>query len=221
MSKIFNHFILLILKDSVIITSLSKSYMLLCVSMLIFLSANAEVTLNALFSNHMVLQRERPIPVWGKATPGEKVSVTFNFETKTTTTGIDGKWMVLLSSQKVYLTPKILKVRGTNEITISDVLVGDVWLGTGQSNMDFTVSGTDGRERFMNSVDELYNGIRLFKVEQAKADMPAEEVGGKWMEPTKQNINGFSAILFFFGEALHERQPGVPLGLIRSSMGYT
>ncbi|MDD4922313.1 MAG: sialate O-acetylesterase [Bacteroidales bacterium] len=193
----------------------------LCLCLFSFFSANAAVTLHPLFCDHMVLQREKPLPVWGKANPGEKVSVTFNGETKTVETQADGRWMVHLSPQKVSTNPQVLKVRGSNELLISDVLVGDVWLGTGQSNMDFSVSGTDGQDRIKKSADGLYNGIRLFKVEQKIADKPVDEVVGKWQEPTRQNILGFSATLFFFAEALHERQPNVPLGLIRSSVGAT
>ncbi len=194
---------------------------LLFVSLAICLPIQAQVTLHRLFSDHMVLQRERPLPVWGKASPGEKVSVTFNNETKSTTARADGGWMVKLSPQKISTIPQILKVTGKNVLTVSDVLVGDVWLGTGQSNMDFSVSGTDGAERVKKSADGLYNGIRIFKVEQVVSDFPVDTLGGKWLESTKENIKGFSATLFFFGEALHERQPGVPLGLIRSSVGAT
>ncbi|HTJ79378.1 MAG TPA: sialate O-acetylesterase [Rariglobus sp.] len=190
-------------------------------SLFFCLSSSAEVSLNPLFGDHMVLQRERPVPVWGKASPGEKVSVVFGAETKTTSAGADGKWMVELSPLAVSLTPATLTVRGTNEVTVSDVLVGDVWLGTGQSNMDFSVSGTDGAERIKASKPGQYDGIRLFKVETVVADEPVEAVQGQWKDATTPNVMGFSAVLFFFAEELHQREPGVPLGLIRCSVGAT
>jgi sialate O-acetylesterase len=185
------------------------------------LAASADVVLNPMFGNHMVLQREKPLPVWGTASPGEKVAVTFNASVQHATADTDGRWMVRLPAQKVSKVPAVLSVKGNNEITISDVLVGDVWLGTGQSNMDWAVSATDGKENVQKSMPGQYDGIRLFKVEQAIADEPLREVKGAWTEAKKETVMGFSATLFFFGESLKQRQPDVPLGLIRSSVGAT
>ena len=185
------------------------------------MAASADVVLNPMFGNHMVLQRERPLPVWGTASPGEKITVTFNASVQRVTADAAGKWMVRLPAQKLSKTPAVLSVKGNNEITLSDVLVGDVWLGAGQSNMDWSVSATDGKESVQKSVPGQYDGIRLFKVEQAGADEPLNEVKGTWTEAKKETVMGFSATLFFFGESLKQRQPDVPLGLIRSSVGAT
>lgn len=185
------------------------------------LPSAAEVSFNPIFGDHMVLQRERPLPVWGKANAGEKVTVTFNQSTQSTTADGEGHWRVVFPPQAVSVKPQTLVARGTNEVKISDVLVGDVWLGTGQSNMDFTVNGTDGKDRIQKSAPSAYDGIRLFKVPTLDVDTPGDEVAGQWEEATVPKIMGFSATLFFFGETVHERQPGVPLGLIRSSVGAT
>lgn len=183
--------------------------------------ADAEVRLHQLFGNHMVLQRESPVPVWGWADPGEKVSVRFKNETKTTIASADGHWQVLLEPLKTSTAPAELVVQGSNTLKITDVLVGDVWLGTGQSNMDFSVHGTDGAERIRSMPPGVLDGVRLFKVEQAVEDAPVEALAGQWTDATAPHAMGFSATLLFFGEELTRRQPGVPLGLIRSSVGAT
>ncbi len=184
-------------------------------------TASADVSLNPIFGDHMVLQRDQPLPIWGNASAGEKISVTFNTTTLRTEADSAGKWMVRFPAQKVSNAPLTLSVKGNNEVTVSDILVGDVWLGTGQSNMDWVVSGSDGKDKVQNSAPDQYAGIRLFKVAEAGADQPLEKVSGAWTDAGKQNALGFSATLFFFGESLKQRQPGVPLGLIRSSIGAT
>jgi len=185
--------------------------------------ARSEIALHPLFSDHMVLQRERLLPVWGTGAPGEKVVVTFNGESRAAVTNAQGKWMVQLSPQRLSTAPLVLTARGTNEVKVSDILVGDVWLGTGQSNMDYTVNGTDGVDRVKAAAPDAYKGIRLFKAPVSTMDDPQGTFSesAAWEEPTVDNIMGFSAVLFYFGEELHKRIPGVPLGLIRSSRGAT
>lgn len=193
------------------------------IAMLALLSpARADVVLNPLFGDHMVVQRERPLPVWGKADPGEKIAVAFAGQLQSTTAGTDGAWMVFFNPLPVSTEARALTVKGRNEIILSDVLVGDVWLGSGQSNMDFSVGGTDRSEAIKHMPAGTFDGLRLFIVEQATTDEPRKEVaGGRWMEPATDNIMRFSATMFYFGEELHQRLPGVPLGLVRSSVGAT
>jgi len=182
----------------------------------------SEVTLNPIFGDHMVLQREKPVPVWGKADPGEKVAVSFGGQTQVATANSEGRWAVTLKPMPVSSASRILNVKGKNEISISDVLVGDVWLGSGQSNMDFPVGNTDRREEIKQMREGAFEGIRLFIVDQSTTDEPQESIaGGKWKEPVTGHIMEFSATLFYFGEELQKRMPGVPLGLIRSSVGAT
>ncbi|BCU78585.1 9-O-acetylesterase [Luteolibacter sp. LG18] len=198
--------------------SITRVFLVTAVGML---AASADVVLNPIFGDHMVLQREKPLPVWGTASPNERITVTFNGFVERATADAAGKWMVRLPAQKLSKVPAVLSVKGNNEITLSDILVGDVWLGTGQSNMDWVVSGTDGKEAVQKSMPGQYDGIRLFKVGEAVADEPLREVKGAWTEARKETVMGFSATLFFFGESLKLRQPDVPLGLIRSSLGAT
>ena len=108
-------------------------------------SLSAEVKLPPVFASHMVLQRDKPVPVWGTADAGEKVAVAIGGQTQETTAGADGKWMVKLSPMPANAVPQTLEVRGGNKIEFTDVLVGEVWLGSGQSNMEWPVSQSDAR----------------------------------------------------------------------------
>lgn len=189
--------------------------------LLIQIPATADVVVNPLFSDHMVLQRDRPLPVWGKADPNEPVTVSFAGDSKSTKAGADGRWKVLLSPKAVSRTPRELTIQGHNLVTIKDVLVGDVWLGMGQSNMDWSLSATDRREAIEKMPPGTFDSIRLCKVGDVQLDEPADEARASWTLAGTKEIMGFSGTLFYFGEALNQRRPDVPLGLIRSSVGAT
>src|SRR5690606_6214739 len=103
----------------------------------------ADVVPSPLFQDHAVLQRDKPVPVWGRADAGEKVTVTFAGQTKTTTAGADGRWSVTLDPLSVNAQPATLTIAGKNTVTISDVLVGEVWLASGQSNMEWSVDNAN------------------------------------------------------------------------------
>jgi sialate O-acetylesterase len=182
---------------------------------------SAEVTPNSLFCDHMVLQRERPLPIWGVADPGEKISVRFAGETKQGTAGADGKWMVVLKPKPVSGNGQALVIQGKNTVTVKDVLVGDVWLGTGQSNMDWNLNVTDRKEEILKMPPGTFDRIRLFKVAETGADAPMANAAGTWTLASTEEIMKFSATLFYFGEELQKHLPEVPLGLIRSSVGAT
>lgn len=180
-------------------------------------AARAEVKLPAVFSDHMVLQRDAVVPVWGWGAPGEKITVTFAGQSRATQAGADGKWTVTLSR----LSPgdaTTLTVRGTNTITIDDVLVGEVWLGSGQSNMAMTVNRANDFEREKGAA--IFPDIRMFKEESGGATEPQSVGKGHWLVCTPENVGGFSAALYFFGREIH-RSLGVPVGLINSSVGGT
>jgi sialate O-acetylesterase len=204
-------------------TSKSRNANLALIAVLAFSSftIKADVALNSIFSDHMVIQRDRPVPVWGTASPNEKVSITFNGSTKSTTAQSDGKWMVTLAPQVASMTPQTLSVQGNNKVDVSDVLVGDVWVGTGQSNMDFPVTMTDGKDRIQHAPPGQFDGIRLLKVPETESDQPAQTINAHWTDASTPNVMEFSATLFYFAESLREKMPGVPLGLIRSSVGAT
>jgi len=177
-----------------------------------------------MFSDHMVLQRERPLPVWGTAPAGEKVTVSFSGETATAITQEEGRWQVMLSPKAASTSPQTLTIQGSkraDDIVIKDVLVGDVWLGTGQSNMDWDLSGTDRRADIEAMPAARFKHIRLYKTPQQISDVPLHDTGGAWTEATQQEIMRFSATLFYFGEELNKHLPDVPLGLVRSSVGAT
>lgn len=171
-------------------------------------AAAADVKLPPVLSSHMVLQRETAVPVWGTAAPGEAVTVTFRDQTKTATADTDGKWSVKLDALKAG-GPDALTVRGKNTLTLEDVLVGEVWVGSGQSNMQGTVSGyVKGDPGLTKLAAGTYPTIRLSKS------------GGAWQETTEKTVNNHSAILFAFGVRLQE-ELGVPVGLMVGAVGGT
>lgn len=182
------------------------------------LSARADVTLPAIFSDHMVLQRDVRVPVWGVAAPGEKVAVTFAGQTQSATTGADGKWRVDLANLPSAVAPQTLTVKGSNTITIQDVLVGEVWLGSGQSNMAFTVNR--GKDFEVEKAAANYPLIRHYKEESPNSDTPQAIGKGHWELCTPDKVPGFSAVLYFFGREVHQTLK-VPVGLINSSVGGT
>lgn len=179
--------------------------------------ARAEVSLPAIFSDHMVLQRDVRVPVWGTAAPGEKVTVEFAGQTQSATTAPDGKWRVALTNLRAG-EPQTLTIKGQNTIVIRDVLVGEVWLGSGQSNMAFMVSRAQDFEA--EKAAAHFPLIRHFKEESTYAATPQSIGKGRWEICTPETVGGFSAALYFFGRALH-RELGVPVGLINSSVGGT
>ena len=176
--------------------------------------SRAEVQLPALFTDHMVLQRNEKITVWGTAAEKETVKVTFQGKTVTATPK-DGNWSVRLPKQKAG-GPYKLVVEGRNRIEIQDVLVGDVWVCSGQSNMEWPLrAATDGDKAAKAGTNP---NIRLFTVPKLKSDLRVKDVRSKWQECTPENLPAFSAVGYFFGRDL---QPavGVPIGLIHTSWG--
>lgn len=181
------------------------------------LSVRADVTLPALFSDHMVLQRGARVPVWGVATPGEKITVVFAGQSPATVAGADGQWQVALADLQPG-APQTLTVRATNTLTITDVLVGEVWLGSGQSNMAFTVNR--GKDFEVEKAAADFPLIRHFREESASAETPQRLGKGHWVVCSPDTVAGFSAALYFFGRELQQTLR-VPVGLINSSVGGT
>ena len=177
----------------------------------------ADVALPAIFSDHMVLQRDARVPVWGTAAAGEKVTVEFAGQSQSTTTAADGKWQVALANLKSG-APQTLTVRGNNAITIQDVLVGEVWLGSGQSNMAMTVNRAQDFDAEKAAAKSPL--IRHFKEESGSATTPQAVGKGRWEICSPDTVAGFSAALYFFGRELHQTL-GAPVGLINSSVGGT
>ena len=180
-------------------------------------TTRADVSLPALFSDHMVLQREAAVPVWGWAEAGEEVSVSIAGQTKTVQAGADGKWRVTLDKISA-AEPGALTVKGKNEITISDVLAGEVWLCSGQSNMGFVVRSAENFEREKAAAD--HPKLRMFIATSGAATEPQEKCNGKWFVCSPETVGTFSATAYFFGRDLQAKL-GAPVGLIHSSVGGT
>ena len=182
------------------------------------LAARADVRLPAIFSEHAVLLSGAAVPVWGWADAGEKVEVTFAGQTKSATPDANGKWMLKLDALKADAKPQELTVKGKNTVVVKDVLVGEVWLGSGQSNMAMTVSHAKdfATEQAASNLPEM----RMF-TEISGASEKAEETGkGVWLVCSPQTVGVFSATLFFCGREIH-KSLGVPVGLVHSSVGGT
>jgi sialate O-acetylesterase len=179
--------------------------------------ALADVKLPGVFGDQMVLQRDRELPVWGSAAPGEKVTVSMAGQTLSTVAGNDGRWLVRLKAIPAG-GPHQLVVRGRNAIELADVLVGEVWLCSGQSNMAMAVSGV------VNAPEEIARGdhpkLRMLNVQRQAAADPQDDCHGDWQAASPATLGGFSATAYFFGRELH-RQLQAPVGLINASWGGT
>ncbi len=179
--------------------------------------AFAEVKLPAVFSEHMVLQRDKPIPVWGWADAGESVAVSIAGQTKTTKADGEGRWTVQLDALDAG-GPHTLTVAGGKEIAIADVLVGEVWLCSGQSNMAMAVRSAKDFEQEQAAAD--LPQIRMFTTQRNASPEPVDDCQGSWAVCSPDTVGGFSATAYFFGRRLHGELK-IPVGLINSSWGGT
>ena len=177
----------------------------------------AEVKMPAIFSDHMVLQSGRELPVWGTAAPNEKVTVAIADQSQSTQADAKGKWSVKLKELTAG-TSTTMTVTGSNKIEIQDVLVGEVWLGSGQSNMAMPVNASKdfGRE----TAEAKYPQIRMFREISTGNATPQADCHGKWLVCAPDTVGTFSATLYFFGREIHQSLK-VPVGLINSSAGGT
>lgn len=180
------------------------------------ISVWANIKLPALVGDNMVLQRDANIQIWGWADPGEKVNLQFLGNDLHTKTGKDGKWTLDLSPVPAG-GPYEMVIEGRNRITISNILVGDVWLASGQSNMGFKMYQTDNAETEIEIAN--YDQIRLFSVEHIMSFQPETDVNSNgWKMCTPNTVKNFSAVAYYFGKELYKKY-GVPIGLINSSWG--
>lgn len=196
------------------------SYMCVCSA----LSSLAEIVPNSLFQDHCVLQREMKVPVWGAANPGERIVVRFRGDNEVTTCDREGHWSVKIESGDAG-GPFVLEILGeTDVVRVRDVLVGEVWIASGQSNMDRPLRPVDGQKPIINGMAEAakadYPKIRHFYVPQSVANSKQENLDGSWTVCSPETVNHFSAIGYFFSrDLLHALD--VPVGIIRSSWGGT
>ena len=184
---------------------------------LIFFSslALAEARLPALFSDHMVLQRNQAVPVWGQADVGESVTVEFAGQVKSTTADAEGRWKVMLDAMPASAEPRTLKA---GSVSFHDVLVGEVWLCSGQSNMGMSVGESASADREVAAAEHPL--IRLFTVAANPVLKPVADVKGEWSLCAPKSVRPFSAAAYYFGRKLQEELK-VPVGLIHSSVGGT
>ncbi len=191
---------------------------LIAILLFVCSTVTGEVRLPGIFGPHMVLQRDVELPVWGWADPGEKVAVRLGERAAVETTAdARGKWSVKLPPAPAG-GPLVMQVRGTNQVVLDDVLVGEVWLCSGQSNMQWLVNQSQNIEEELAAAQ--YPKIRHITIPRAAHPFPVDDVKADWQTCSPETVGQFSAAAYFFGRELHQ-ELGVPVGLINSSWGGT
>ena len=188
----------------------------LAIAALVSGSLHADVKPNPLFTDGAVLQRGQPVPVWGTARDGEKVTVEIDKQ-KVSTTAAGGKWSVNLKPLKEG-GPLSLKITGDNAVTVNNLLVGEVWVCSGQSNMEWKFAQAHNAKEEGPKAD--FPKIRMFTVKKTTSGKPLTEAEGSWVECSPQTVGGFSAVGYFFARDLYQKL-GVPVGMIHTSWGGT
>jgi sialate O-acetylesterase len=181
------------------------------------LTGLADVSVSGLFGDHMVMQRDVKLPIWGMAKPGEQVTVSLGERKASATADAAGRWQVKLDPLPAG-GPFVMTLAGDNRITIEDVMVGEVWVCSGQSNMAMTVQRALNADKEMAAAD--YPRIRLLKVARGMADVPGPFPGKVWAVCSPETVPEFSAAGYFFGRELY-KSLNVPIGLIDSAVGGT
>ena len=189
-------------------------------------TAHAAVAVNGLFSDHMVLQRDMPCPVWGTAAVNKTITVTYNGQTKTATSDSLGNWLLYLDAMAAKTTggSMTLTEAAVNTLTLSDVVVGDVWICGGQSNMAFPLGFVSGggcnRQADVDSAN--FPGIRFLTVPGSLTIDPRKNLTGGWNFCSPATVNAFSAVAYYFGRKIYQDQSAnVPIGLITAAIGGT
>ena len=178
------------------------------------LNSSAQLKLPALVSDNMILQQSTPVRIWGWSTPGEQITISFQKKQYQTVTGANKKWELMLPAMKAG-GPYDMTIKGPDEITIHNILIGEVWVCSGQSNMEFPMS----RIKHLHQADIIKasnSPIREFSVKQQYSYVPVSDVQGSWQQAGPQTIDGFSAVGFFLAFHLYEKYK-VPVGIIHSS----
>jgi sialate O-acetylesterase len=180
---------------------------------------HADVRMPALFSDHMVIQRDADAPVWGWAAPGEEVTVSASWggESVTVEANADGRWSTILATPGAG-GPHQITVQGDNFVPIRNVFTGEVWICSGQSNMEWRVNGSDNAAEEMKAAN--YPMIRHFDVRNVISTSPLDDCQGKWTSCSPASVGGYTAVGYYFGRKLHQ-DLGVPIGLIATNWGGT
>lgn len=198
-----------------------KTILILLAYTLCMASTFANITLPKIFGDNMVLQRNKPINIWGLATPNEKITVAFNKQTKTIKADKTGKWLVQLAAESAG-GPFQLTVSGKTQVAIQNILVGEIWICSGQSNMEMPIAGWGKINNYQQEINEAdYPEIRHFKVPNTvSATLKDDLTGGDWKICSPTTSGDFSATAYFFARELY-KQLKVPIGLINTSWGGT
>jgi sialate O-acetylesterase len=180
--------------------------------------ARADVKLPSVIGSHMVLQRGKPLVFWGQADPGEEVTVQFGDKSAQATNRADdkGAWKVTIPPQSADGKTHTLSITGKNKIELEDILIGEVWIGSGQSNMEWSLASSHDAKEAIPAADQPK--IRLFQVPKVQTMKPAGDVKAVWEVCNPKTVARFSGVLYHFGLVL-QKELGVPVGLINSSWG--
>ncbi|MBD0822404.1 sialate O-acetylesterase [Aestuariibaculum marinum] len=190
------------------------SFLILCLS----ITVGGQVKLPKLFTNGMVMQRNKPIPVWGWAKPHEAIKVVFKNQVLKTKADRNGNWSVVLKDQEAGGPFKMI-IEGKNQIELTDILIGEVWICSGQSNMEWPVSQADNFYAEQKNCN--YPEIRQFLVEKAMSGQPKKTLtGGNWQICNKNTVGDFTAVGYFFAKQLYKKLK-IPIGIINTSWGGT
>jgi sialate O-acetylesterase len=192
------------------------------IALLLTGTTNAQLRLPKIFGDSMILQRNAPLRIWGWASPAETITIQFHDQSKTVQANASGSWEAVLAAEPAG-GPYRLQVKGETTIALQGILMGDLWVCSGQSNMEMPVNS--GWGKVVNAEEEVatasYPAIRLFTVEKNIEGQPVADVkGGTWQTCSPQSVAAFSAVGYFFGRALHQELK-VPIGLISSNWGGT
>jgi sialate O-acetylesterase len=198
---------------------------LFCLSLILSISvARATVTLPAIFNNHMVMQRNAEVAVWGKAKPNSKLTLlsSWNKKTYTTKTGNDGSWKIKIATPEAG-GPYTITFNDGEKLVLSDILIGEVWLCSGQSNMEMPVRGYTNQptlhaNEILMEAEEL--GVRLFRVGRNMSDTLVHNIDVKWQVADIESVKDFSAVGYQFARML-QKTLKVPVGIIQSAFGGT
>lgn len=198
-----------------------RTFFLTALAFVLCVGAQAELWMPSIFSSHMVLQQKHANPVWGKGNPGAVLTITFGTESQEVTVGADGKWQTTLKPKKADGEVFTLRVAdGAESLYFEDILMGEVWVCSGQSNMQWTVKDSSNAEAEVAAAN--YPNLRLFYVKRTTAETPQEDcpTDHQWLACTPESVPNFSAVAYFFGRDLHQAL-SVPVGLIHTSWGGT
>ncbi|MES2696522.1 MAG: sialate O-acetylesterase [Verrucomicrobiota bacterium] len=189
---------------------------LLALALALLPALRAELKLPAIIGDHMVLQQKQANPIWGWDTPGTKVTVAFAGQTHNAVAGADGRWTVKLSAVPANAKPQTISIAGTSKREIADVLVGEVWMCSGQSNMGWTINAS--RNGDLEALASKHPNLRLITVPRVGTQELQNDFKGKWEAATPDTVKNFSAVGFLYGRFIHEIV-GVPVGLINNAWG--